>query len=89
MRLQRETWVRYTGKILSGEAQTALIESASFIWGKNVSSLPRRARCVLRACSRHATLLAHLAAVLQNGGQLLVRDVPHMEFQESVAERTR
>jgi len=33
-------WVRYTGKILSGEAQTALIESASFIWGKNVSSLP-------------------------------------------------
>ena len=32
--------VRFTGKILSGEAQTAFVESESFIRGKNVSSSP-------------------------------------------------
>ena len=38
------TWVRFTGKILSGEAQTAFFESESFIRGKNVSSSPCRMR---------------------------------------------
>ena len=37
-------WVRFTGKILSGEAQTAFVESESFIRGKNVSSSPAGTR---------------------------------------------